>query len=147
MVNSASIRIRLQRFGAPHKPFYRIVACPRKAPRDGKFYEILGTYNPIPDINGNKQVQLKVDSIKKWVMHGAQPSERVAKILGHAEILPPAPRRYLLKDPALLMEPPAAVEDDADDGESDADAESSDAEHAASESEESAADADAKPPT
>ena len=145
MPNNSSIRIRLQRFGAPHKPFYRIVAAPRKAPRDGKFLEILGTYNPIPDINGNKQVQLKLDSIKRWMMHGAQPSDRVAKILANGEILPPVPRRYLLKDPALLMEPPTAVEEvDAD---SDADADSSDAESEAAEGDGSAADAEAKSPT
>ena len=116
---SSSIRIRLQRFGQIHRPFYRIVACSRYAPRDGKFMEILGTYNPIPDSHGNKQVTLKVDKIKKWIMNGAEPSERVAKLLGAAEVLPPTPRRYL---PKLALEPAAAaatpVEDevDADEG-------------------------------
>ena len=52
--------------------------------------------------SGNKQVNLKVDRIKKWVMHGAEPSERVAKLLDIAEILPPAPRRGLPKPPPLL---------------------------------------------
>ena len=111
--------------GMPKKPFYRIVACKRKAPRDGKHLEILGTYNPIPDFNGNKQVTLKVDSIKKWIMHGAEPSERVAKILANGAILPPVPRRSLLLDQALLMEPPAAAEEDAegdDDGDASSDA-------------------------
>ena len=97
-----------------HRPFYRIVACSRYAPRDGKFYDILGTYNPIPDSHGNKQVTLKVDKVKKWIMHGAEPSDRVAKLLGLAEILPPPPRRYLPKE--ILSVPPssdpAAAEDD-----------------------------------
>ena len=97
MTNLSQVRIRLQRWGRLHKPFYRIVACPRKAPRDGKFHEILGSYNPIPDSHGNKQVTLKVERIKYWMMHGAEPSERVGKLLGIAEVLPPAPRRYLPK--------------------------------------------------
>ena len=110
----SSIVIRMQRWGAKGKPFYRIVACHRWAPRDGKFLEILGTYNPIPDPFGNKQVTLKVDKVKKWIMHGAEPSDRVAKLLGLAEILPPPPRRYLPKE--ILSVPPssdpAAAEDD-----------------------------------
>lgn len=111
----SSTRIRLQRFGQTHRPWYRIVACARHAPRDGKFKEILGTYNPIPDSHGNKQVMLKVDSIKKWMMHGAEPSERVAKLLAAAEILPPTPRRWLPKSElpslsVLAYEPDPEVE-------------------------------------
>ena len=105
-LSMSSLRLRLQRLGRLHKPFYRIVACHRKAKRDGKFHEILGTYNPIPDAHGNKQVTLKVDRIKHWMMIGAEPSERVAKILGIAEVLPPPPRRYL----------PQALLPDADSG-------------------------------
>ena len=100
--NLSSIRIRLQRLGERHRPFYRIVACPRRGPRDGKFFEILGNYNPIPDAHGNKQVNLKVDRIKKWIMHGAEPSERVAKLLGLAEVLPPPPRHAMPQQLSLL---------------------------------------------
>lgn len=102
-MRGSSVRIRLQRFGRPHRPFYRIVACKRDAPRDGKFLEILGSYDPIPDINGNKQVTLKADAIKKWMIRGAEPSERMAKILAAGELLPPVPRRALLRDHSLLM--------------------------------------------
>ena len=98
---SSSVRIRLQRWGERHRPFYRIVACNRKAPRDGKFLELLGTYNPIPDSFGNKQVSLQVERLKYWIRNGAEPSERVAKILGIAEVLPPAPRRFLPEQPLL----------------------------------------------
>ena len=98
----SDIRIRLQRMGQRHKAYYRIVACMRWAPRDGKFLEIVGTYSPIPDANGNKKVSLKVDSIKKWIRHGAEPSMRVAKLLGISEILPPAPRRGLAPQLSLL---------------------------------------------
>ena len=113
MPSGSAIRLRLQRFGRIHRPFYRIVACSRYAPRDGKFMEILGTYNPIPDPHGNKQVTLKVKSIKKWLMHGAEPSDRVAKLLGLSELLPPPPRRALVK--AILEEPPPPPPEDEDD--------------------------------
>lgn len=89
--------MRLQRAGQRHKPFYRIVTCLRKAPRDGKHFEVVGTYNPIPDIDGNKQVTLNVERIKHWLCHGAEPSERVAKLLDLAELCPPPPRRYVAK--------------------------------------------------
>jgi len=93
----SSTRIRLQRFGQRHSPVYRIVACSRYAARDKKFLEILGTYNPIPDRHGNKQVTMNVDRMKKWLRHGAEPSDRVAKLLGIADVLPPFPRRALLR--------------------------------------------------
>ena len=97
MPNKSSLRLRLQRWGRLHRPFYRIVACNCYAPRDGKFHEVLGTYDPIPDKLGNKQVSLKIDRIKHWMCAGAEPSERVAKLLGIAEVLPPPPRRSLAK--------------------------------------------------
>ena len=98
-LRGSSLRIRLQRFGERHSPFYRIVAAPRRTKRDGKHHEILGTYNPIPDSHGNKQVSLKVDRIKYWMTAGAEPSERVIKLLGLSGVLPPAPRRWLAPEP------------------------------------------------
>ena len=74
-------------------PFYRIVAAHKYSPRDGKFKEILGTYNPIPDRFGAKNVTLNVERIKFWLCVGASPSERVLQLLGRAEIVPPPPRR------------------------------------------------------
>eukprot|EP00527_Entomoneis_sp_CCMP2396_P003786 CAMPEP_0198143226 /NCGR_PEP_ID=MMETSP1443-20131203/6118_1 /TAXON_ID=186043 /ORGANISM="Entomoneis sp., Strain CCMP2396" /LENGTH=75 /DNA_ID=CAMNT_0043806427 /DNA_START=152 /DNA_END=376 /DNA_ORIENTATION=+ len=72
------VRIRLQRFGRKHSPFYRMVTANAKAPRDGKFLELLGTYNPIPNSAGNKEIRLKTDRLKYWISVGAQPSDRVA---------------------------------------------------------------------
>ena len=136
MVRGGSLRIRLQRFGRPYRPFYRIVACERDAPRDGKFLEILGTYSPLPDQNGNKQVTLKVDSVKRWIMKGAEPSDRVAKILGMGEILPPFPRKALLRDPNILMAPPEPepepMEEDEDSSEADSSSEAAEEEGDAS---------------
>lgn len=70
-----------------------MVAANQRAPRDGKFLEVLGTYNPIA-VNGKKEIRLKTDRLKYWISVGAQPSDRVAWILGKFGILPEYPRRY-----------------------------------------------------
>lgn len=88
------VRLRLQRFGRTHSPFYRMVAANSKAPRDGKFLEIVGTYNPIANKAGAKEIRLKTDRLKYWLSVGAQPSDRVAWILGKFGILPPPPPKY-----------------------------------------------------
>ena len=87
------LRLRLQRFGRTHTPFYRMVAAHSKSPRDGRFLEIVGTYNPIA-VNGLKEIRLKTDRIKYWLSVGAQPSDRVAWLLGKFGVLPPPPRRF-----------------------------------------------------
>ena len=89
------VRLRLQRFGRLHKPFYHIVAADVKAPRDGRFLEKLGTYDPIPDRSGNKHLRVDVKRVEHWLMYGAEPSEPVAKLLARAHVLPPPPRRGL----------------------------------------------------
>ena len=89
------VRLRLARWGRTHSPFYRMVAANCKAPRDGKFLEIVGTYNPLANPKtGVKEIRLKTDRLKYWLSVGAQPSDRVAWILGKFGILPPPPRRY-----------------------------------------------------
>eukprot|EP00605_Chrysophyceae_sp_TOSAG23-4_P001675 GSChrysophyteH1.ASY1.ANO1.1841.1 assembled CDS len=87
------VRIRLQRFGRKHLPFYRIVVADSRAPRDGKFIENVGTYNPIPDKDGTKELTANGDRIKYWMTVGAQPSDRVKWLLGKMGLLPPAPPR------------------------------------------------------
>ena len=91
------VRIRLQRFGKTHTPFYRMVAACSKSPRDGKFLEVVGTYNPIANRDGIKEIRLITDRLRYWISVGAQPSERVAWILGKFGILPPPPNRVSLK--------------------------------------------------
>jgi small subunit ribosomal protein S16 len=88
------VRLRLQRFGRTHSPFYRLVAAHSKAPRDGKFFEVLGTYNPIACKQGVKEIRLKTDRLQYWISVGAQPSDRVAWILGKFGVLPPPPTRF-----------------------------------------------------
>ncbi len=73
-----AIKIRLTRHGRKKKPFYRVVAANSEAPRDGKFLEILGTYDPLKD-----PAEFKVDSSKvdKWLSLGAKPSDTVRSLL------------------------------------------------------------------
>ena len=70
--------------GNKNRPFYRIVAADQRAPRDGRFIEILGTYNPI---NTKEDVRLKEDRLKYWLGVGAQPSEKVAGLLKRKGLL------------------------------------------------------------
>jgi len=82
-----SLKIRLARGGAKKRPFYRIVVADSRSPRDGRFIERVGTYNPILASDHPDRVMIKEDRIRHWLSHGALPSERVAKFLGQAEII------------------------------------------------------------
>ena len=83
-----ALRIRLSRGGAKKRPFYRIVIADSRSPRDGRFIERGGVYNPMLAKDSPDRVQLNEERIKHWMSHGAMPSERVAKFLGSAEIIP-----------------------------------------------------------
>ncbi len=72
-----SVKIRLARHGAKKRPFYRIVVADNESPRDGRFLEIVGTYNPLPD---PAEVSLKEDRVKYWVGQGAIPSDTVRNL-------------------------------------------------------------------
>lgn len=78
------VKIRLRRMGRKKAPFYRLVAADSRSPRDGRFIEILGYYNPLKD-----PAIIKVDSQKvfKWLKNGAQPTEAANNILRKAGIL------------------------------------------------------------
>jgi small subunit ribosomal protein S16 len=73
-----AVRIRLQRFGKKGAPFYHVVAADSRAPRDGKFIEQLGTYDPMTD---PATIKLNVDKAVKWLRNGAQPSDTARSIL------------------------------------------------------------------
>jgi small subunit ribosomal protein S16 len=73
-----AIRIRLARGGRKKRPFYRVVAANSEAPRDGKFLEILGTYDPLQD---PAEVKINCDKVKKWLDRGAEPSDTVRSLL------------------------------------------------------------------
>ena len=76
-----SVSLRLSRGGSKKRPFYRIVAADKRSPRDGRFIERLGTYNPMKSKDSPERVTLNEDRIKYWLSVGAQPTNRVAKFL------------------------------------------------------------------
>jgi small subunit ribosomal protein S16 len=82
------VRIRMQRFGRTHRPFYRINAIDIRTRRNGKVIENLGWYNPMA-AEGQQEVELKEDRIRHWIEKGAQPSETMRDMLGHRDLLTP----------------------------------------------------------
>ena len=83
-----ALKIRMSRGGAKRRPFYRIVVADSRKPRDGRFIERLGTYDPMLDRENPDRVKLNEERIKHWLSQGAQPSDRVARFLGVAKLAP-----------------------------------------------------------
>ena len=82
-----SLKIRLARGGAKKRPYYRIVVADTRSPRDGRFIEKLGAYNPMLPQGADKRVVFDADRVKHWLSVGAQPTERVARFLGQAGVI------------------------------------------------------------
>lgn len=82
-----SLKIRLARGGAKKRPFYSIVVADGRSPRDGRFIEKVGTYNPILKSDDPNRVVLKLERIQDWMKKGAQPTDRVARFLDQAGVL------------------------------------------------------------
>ena len=82
-----TVRIRLSRYGAKKRPYYRIVVADIRAPRDGKFIERVGSFNPLKNKTDDTRLSLDIDRIKHWLSNGAQPTERVHKFLSEDEQL------------------------------------------------------------
>ena len=92
------LKIRLSMGGAKKRPVYKIVVADSRFPRDGRFIEKLGFFNPLVPKNKKDRVKLEVERIKHWMSQGAKPTIRVARILGEAEIIPmPTPGNNPLK--------------------------------------------------
>jgi small subunit ribosomal protein S16 len=88
-----SLKIRLTRRGAKKRPFYAIVVADARAPRDGRFIEKIGTYNPMLAKDGAvKRVALDIEKAKAWLAKGAQPTDRVLRFLDAEGVLKRAPR-------------------------------------------------------
>lgn len=77
-------KIRLARGGSKKRPYYRIVVADARAPRDGRFIEKVGTYNPLLPKDSDQRVTLVEDRVKHWLSHGAQPTDRVLRFLDEA---------------------------------------------------------------
>ncbi len=76
-----SLKIRLSRGGAKKRPFYRIVVADARMPRDGRFIERLGTFDPLKKKDDASRLVLDAEKAKDWIAKGAQPSDRVARLL------------------------------------------------------------------
>tara|TARA_R110002020_G_scaffold22372_67_gene75652 strand:+ start:8886 stop:9290 length:405 start_codon:yes stop_codon:yes gene_type:complete len=80
------MKIRLARGGSNKRPFYRIVAADSRMPRDGRFIEKLGTYNPLLPKDSEERVKMDMERVQYWLSHGAQPTDRVARMLEAAGV-------------------------------------------------------------
>jgi small subunit ribosomal protein S16 len=79
-----SLKIRLARGGAKKRPYYRIVVADSRSPRDGRFIEKIGSYNPMLP-KGSERVQLDMEKVKAWIAKGAKPTDRVGRFINQAD--------------------------------------------------------------
>ena len=86
------LKIRLSMGGAKRRPIYKIVIADSRFPRDGRFIEKVGFFNPLLPKTKKERVNLEVERIKHWISKGAKPTLRVSRILGEAEIYPMPPK-------------------------------------------------------
>ncbi|RZO47965.1 MAG: 30S ribosomal protein S16 [Candidatus Pelagibacterales bacterium] len=86
------LKIRLSIGGAKKRPVYKIVVADSRFPRDGRFIEKVGFFNPLLPKTKKERVNLEVERIKHWISKGARPTLRVSRILGEAEIYPMPPK-------------------------------------------------------
>ena len=106
-----SIKIRLARAGSKKRPFYRVVAADSRMPRDGRFIEKLGTYNPLLSKDDSNRVKLDLERIKEWLSKGAQTTDRISRLLENLEVLPKKIRNNPIKaKPKKEAEEPKAEE-------------------------------------
>ena len=87
-----ALTIRLARVGAKKRPQFRVVVADSRYPRDGRFIEKLGTYNPMLPKDSKERVTLEIERIKHWISKGAQPSDRVLRFLDAAGVVKRKPR-------------------------------------------------------
>ena len=120
-----ALKLRLARHGAKKRPYYRVVVADSRAPRDGRFIDIVGKYNPMLPKDSEERVVLDVEKCKEWLGKGARPTERVARFLGAAGLWdwkagnnpekgkPGAKAEQMIKDKAEKAEARKAAEEEA----------------------------------
>ena len=92
------LKIRLSVGGAKKRPVYKIVVADSRSPRDGRFIEKLGFFNPLVPKNKKDRMKIEAERVKYWMKQGAKPTTRVARLLGEAEVIPmPSPGNNPLK--------------------------------------------------
>jgi small subunit ribosomal protein S16 len=135
-----SLKIRLARGGSKKRPFYRIVVADSRSPRDGRFIEKVGTWNPILPKDSADRVTLNEDRIKHWLGHGATPTDRVLRFLDGAGIA----KRDARNNPQKALPGKKRVEREAAEAEAKKAAEEAAAEEAAAAAEAPAEEAPAE---
>ncbi len=88
-----ALKIRLSRGGAKKRPFYRIVVADSRSPRDGRYIERIGTYNPMVAKDHPERLTVKEERVRHWLANGATPSDRVARFLSGIDLVA-APRQH-----------------------------------------------------
>ncbi|MCE8007286.1 30S ribosomal protein S16 [Aestuariivita sp.] len=92
-----AMKIRLARGGSKKRPFYRIVAADSRMPRDGRFIEKLGTYNPLLPKDSEDRVKMNMERVQYWLDQGAQPTDRISRFLEAAGTIDKKERANLKK--------------------------------------------------
>ena len=92
-----AMKIRLARGGSKKRPFYSIVAADSRMPRDGRFLEKLGTYNPLLPKDSEDRVKMDMERVQHWLAQGAQPTDRIARMLEAAGVREKAKRANMKK--------------------------------------------------
>ena len=92
-----AMKIRLARGGSKKRPFYRVVAADSRMPRDGRYVEKLGTYNPLLAKDSEERVQLNMERVNYWLSQGAQPTERVVRFLEASGVMEKTERNNPIK--------------------------------------------------
>jgi len=93
--------MRLARGGSKKRPYYRIVVADSRSPRDGRYIEKVGTYNPMVERDHPERINLVEDRVKHWLSNGAQPTDRVARFLGDKGII----EKFKIRDTPKKSEP------------------------------------------
>jgi len=92
-----ALKIRLARGGAKKRPFYRIVVADSRRPRDGRYIEKIGTFNPLLAKDSDQRVSLNAERAQYWLSQGAKPTDRVARLLDALGLIKRAPRHNPIK--------------------------------------------------
>src|SRR5690606_23672856 len=95
--NDMAMKIRLARGGSKKRPYYSIVAADSRMPRDGRFIEKLGTYNPLLPKDSEDRVKMNMERVQHWLTQGAQPTDRIARMLEAAGVREKATRANMKK--------------------------------------------------
>ena len=109
-----AVKIRLARHGAKKHPFYRVVVADSRMPRDGRYIELVGRYNPM---SSPKLIDIDLERVDEWIAKGAQPTNSAAKLIEVARAGAPAPEKKAKKSKKQVAKDAAAAEAAAADAE------------------------------